>query len=121
MNIFLAENAKSRAGISMGDSQIIEWKFKQLDVNENNVLEKNEYQGLKKIAKTVNFLKSLKFQKSLFHFFRLLSLNAVDVDSVNIAIKIKISLSVGRSFINVSAKIYRNVSECTSIVVISAQ
>lgn len=54
MNIFHAENSKSRAGVSMGDAQIIEWKFKQLDVNGNDVLEKSEYQGLKKIAKTVN-------------------------------------------------------------------
>lgn len=54
MNIFNAENSKSRAGISMGDPQIIEWKFKQLDVNGNDMLEKSEYQGLKKIAKTVS-------------------------------------------------------------------
>jgi hypothetical protein len=54
INIFYAENSKSRAGISMGDPQVIEWKFKQLDVNGNDVLEKSEYQGLKKIAKTVS-------------------------------------------------------------------
>lgn len=55
INIFLAENSKSRAGHNMIDSQVIDWKFKQLDINGNDVLDQNEYQGLKKIAKTVRF------------------------------------------------------------------
>lgn len=37
----------------MIDSQVIDWKFKQLDINGNDILEHDEYQGLKKIAKTV--------------------------------------------------------------------
>lgn len=53
INIFLAENSKSRAGINMVDSHVIDWKFKQLDINGNDILDQNEYQGLKKIAKTV--------------------------------------------------------------------
>lgn len=39
----------------LNDYQIIDWKFKQLDANKNNILESNEYQGLKKIAKMVIF------------------------------------------------------------------
>lgn len=54
VNIFHAEYSKSRATHgTIGDHQVVEWKFKQLDLNKNNILEKNEYQGLKKIAKTV--------------------------------------------------------------------
>lgn len=71
MNIFNAENSKSRAGISMGDPQIIEWKFKQLDVNGNDVLEKSEYQGLKKIAKTVSRW-----------FFLLITFNLVNISKL---------------------------------------
>lgn len=55
LNIFHTEHTKSRASLgSIGDHQLVEWKFKQLDLNKNNILEKNEYQGLKKIAKTVS-------------------------------------------------------------------
>lgn len=53
VNIFHTEYSKSRTGIEMGDYQVVEWKFKLLDINKNGILEKNEYQGLKKIAKTV--------------------------------------------------------------------
>lgn len=54
LNIFHAEHSKSRSSSgNIGDHQVIEWKFKLLDTNKNNILEKNEYQGLKKIAKTV--------------------------------------------------------------------
>lgn len=53
-NIFHAEHSKSRAAFgNIGDHQVVEWKFKLLDLNRNNILEKSEYQGLKKIAKTV--------------------------------------------------------------------
>lgn len=60
VNIFHTEHMKSRsthAAISLapiGDHQVVEWKFKMLDLNKNNILEKNEYQGLKRIAKTVS-------------------------------------------------------------------
>lgn len=54
VNIFHTEHSKSRVShVSIGDHQVVEWKFKLLDLNKNNILEKNEYQGLKKIAKTV--------------------------------------------------------------------
>lgn len=54
INIFHAEHSKSRAAHGIiGDHQVVEWKFKFLDLNKNNILEKNEYNGLKKIAKTV--------------------------------------------------------------------
>ena len=54
INIFHTEHAKSKAVLgSIGDHQVVEWKFKLLDLNKNNILEKSEYQGLKKIAKTV--------------------------------------------------------------------
>lgn len=67
VNIFHAENSKSRAGIPMGDPQVIEWKFKQLDINGNDILEKNEYQGLKKIAKTVRYkINYVKISKIYF-------------------------------------------------------
>lgn len=53
-NIFHTEHTKSRVTFgNIGDHQVVEWKFKLLDLNKNNILEKNEYQGLKKIAKTV--------------------------------------------------------------------
>ncbi|KAG5677833.1 hypothetical protein PVAND_007556 [Polypedilum vanderplanki] len=52
-NIFHTEYTKSKSGTIIGDHSVIEWKFKMLDINKNNILEKNEYQGLKKIAKTV--------------------------------------------------------------------
>lgn len=55
VNIFHAEHSKSIAVLgSIGDHQVVEWKFKLLDLNKNNILEKSEYQGLKKIAKTVS-------------------------------------------------------------------
>lgn len=58
-NIFHAEHSKSRAAFgNVGDHQVVEWKFKLLDLNRNNILEKNEYQGLKKIAKTVRRVNS---------------------------------------------------------------
>lgn len=54
LTIFSNEISKLKVnnGVS-NDFQIIEWKFKQLDQNKNNMLENNEYQGLKKIAKMV--------------------------------------------------------------------
>jgi hypothetical protein len=54
VNIFHVEFSKSRSGTIITDYQVIEWKFKLLDVNKSGILEKNEYQGLKKIAKTVS-------------------------------------------------------------------
>lgn len=54
INIFHTEYSKSRTGIETGDLEVVEWKFKLLDTNKNGILEKNEYQGLKKIAKTVS-------------------------------------------------------------------
>lgn len=70
-NIFHTEYSKSRTGIEMGDHQVVEWKFKLLDTNKNGILEKNEYQGLKKIAKTVS---RLYVTSSKFNQIRLLSL-----------------------------------------------
>lgn len=55
-NIFHTEYTKSKSGANVGDRQVTEWKFKMLDTNKNNILEKSEYQGLKKIAKTVSVL-----------------------------------------------------------------
>jgi SPARC-related modular calcium-binding protein len=55
LSIFHTEYSKSKtANGNLGDHQVVEWKFKLLDLNKNNILEKNEYQGLKKIAKTVS-------------------------------------------------------------------
>lgn len=51
--IFYTEYKKSRPGADSSEHQMIEWKFKQLDTNKNNILEANEYQGLKKIARMV--------------------------------------------------------------------
>jgi hypothetical protein len=57
VGIFHTEYSKSKtANGKVGDYQVIDWKFKLLDLNKNNILEKNEYQGLKKIAKTVKFV-----------------------------------------------------------------
>jgi SPARC-related modular calcium-binding protein len=59
VSIFHTEHIKSRGSIGIiGDHQVVEWKFKLLDLNKNNILEKSEYQGLKKIAKTVSTLSS---------------------------------------------------------------
>lgn len=70
VNIFHAEHAKSKAVHgNIGDHQVVEWKFKLLDMNKNNILEKNEYQGLKKIAKTVKSIVNTRvrlFNKLLF-------------------------------------------------------
>ncbi|CRL03761.1 CLUMA_CG016446, isoform A [Clunio marinus] len=53
-SIFHSEYSKSRSAHgNIGDHQVVEWKFKLLDLNRNNILEKHEYQGLRKIAKTV--------------------------------------------------------------------
>lgn len=56
VSIFHTEYSKSKVAQhgNIGDYQVIDWKFKLLDLNKNNILEKNEYQGLKKIAKTVS-------------------------------------------------------------------
>jgi hypothetical protein len=52
--IFSNEFLKSKMNNgALNDYHIIEWKFKQLDLNKNNLLESNEYQVLKKIAKMV--------------------------------------------------------------------
>jgi SPARC-related modular calcium-binding protein len=67
LNIFHAEHSKSRLGVTMGDHQVVEWKFKLLDVNKNNILEKSEYQGLKKIAKTVSHVSV--YILIIFNFF----------------------------------------------------
>lgn len=75
VNIFHAEYSKSRAILgSINDHQVVEWKFKLLDLNKNNILEKSEYQGLKKIAKTV---RKLIFFKSSLNYFQLLLLQVV--------------------------------------------
>ena len=46
--------SRALSQITFNDHQIIDWKFKLLDSNKNNVLDKNEYRELKKVAKKVN-------------------------------------------------------------------
>jgi hypothetical protein len=60
VGIFHTEYSKSKAGRNreISDNQITEWKFTQLDLNRNNVLENSEFQNLRKIARKVSFKKN---------------------------------------------------------------
>lgn len=53
--IFHTEYSKSKASRNreLSDHQITDWKFSQLDLNRNNMLENGEFQVLRKIARKV--------------------------------------------------------------------
>lgn len=58
VGIFHTEYSKSKASRNreLSDNQIIEWKFTQLDLNRNHILENSEFQNLRKIARKVSLI-----------------------------------------------------------------
>lgn len=50
------QNNQMKFRSTITDKVVLDWKFSLLDINQNHMLDKNEYRELKRLAKKVNLL-----------------------------------------------------------------
>lgn len=55
MGFTLNKNRKADTFVPpLDETEVLDWKFTELDVNNNQMLDKNEYRELKKLVKRVS-------------------------------------------------------------------